>query len=173
MGTRGIDFAQLSLMDALDLAVLIEEEARDRYGELAEQLEVHHTPEAADFFRKMVVVEERHRAALDARRAGQFAAAPRKVTRAMLFDIEAPEYDEARANMTPRAALQAAMTSEVKAYSFFAAAVPRVKDAEVKKLFQELMEEEVAHQAWVKAELEKHPATPADAQDVSDEPVAH
>ena len=173
MTTRGIDFSQLSLMDALDLALLIEEEARDRYEELADQLEVHHTPDASAFFRKMVKVEELHRATLDKRRAELFQAAPRKVTRSMIFDVEAPEYDEARANMTPRLALQAAMKSEVKAYHFFAAAVPRVKDAAVKKLFEELMEEEIAHQSWVKAELAQHPETPADQQDMSDEPVAH
>ena len=43
----GIDFAALSLKDALDLAVLIEEEAKERYEDLAEQMELHHTPEAA------------------------------------------------------------------------------------------------------------------------------
>ena len=31
MTTRGIDFKALSLKDALDLAVLVEEEAKERY----------------------------------------------------------------------------------------------------------------------------------------------
>ena len=37
--TRDIDFATLTLMDTLDLAILIEEEARDRYQEFVEQLQ--------------------------------------------------------------------------------------------------------------------------------------
>jgi len=36
--TLGIDFASLSLKDALDLAVLVEEEARERYEEFADQM---------------------------------------------------------------------------------------------------------------------------------------
>jgi rubrerythrin len=35
--TRHIDFARLSLKDALDLAVLIEQEAEERYEELHHQ----------------------------------------------------------------------------------------------------------------------------------------
>src|SRR5206468_1401602 len=60
----GIDFAALSLKDALDLAVLIEEEAKERYEDLAEQMELHHTPEAARFFRFMASNEEKHHAEL-------------------------------------------------------------------------------------------------------------
>ena len=42
---RGIDFNTLSLQDALDLAILIEEEAKDRYEELAAELmELDKTP---------------------------------------------------------------------------------------------------------------------------------
>ena len=38
-----IDFANLSIKDALDLAVLVEEEAEERYRELADNLEFHNT----------------------------------------------------------------------------------------------------------------------------------
>ena len=50
MATQGIDFSQLSAQDALDLAILIEEEAEERYQEFAHQMDVHHTPDAAGFF---------------------------------------------------------------------------------------------------------------------------
>ena len=91
--TKGIDFAALSLQDALDLAVLIEEEARDRYEEFADQMDLHHTPEAARFFRVMMKNEEKHRADLMERRTALFQHAPVVVTRNMIFDIEAPDYD--------------------------------------------------------------------------------
>lgn len=172
MPTQGINFQNLSLKDALDLAVLIEEEARDRYLELAEQLETHHTPEAAVFFRKMVRVEEIHRSQLDKRRHELFGDAPMTVTRAMIFDVEAPEYDEARADMSVKAALQASMRSEKKAHDFFARALPEVRDEAVKALFSELRDEELEHQRWVQLELDRAPGEVNPAFDDSDEPVA-
>ena len=51
MPIRGLDLATLSLLDALDLAILIEDEARERYEEFAAQMDQHRTPEAARFFR--------------------------------------------------------------------------------------------------------------------------
>ena len=173
MTTRGIDFANLSLVDAIDLAVLIEEEARDRYEELADQLELHHTADAARFFRKMVKVEEMHRAELAARRAELFGEQATNVGRAMIFDIEAPDYDVARASMSVREALEAAMRSEVKAHDFFVEAIPRVSDPDVRALFDELREEEVEHQQWVQIELDRTPASTEPDGDWSDDPVAH
>ena len=41
MATRGIDFQTLSLMDALDLAILIEDEAQERYEDFAAQMDQH------------------------------------------------------------------------------------------------------------------------------------
>lgn len=168
-----IDFATLTLRDALDLAVLIEDEAKERYEEFAVQMEQHRTPEAAQFFRFMAKNEERHRDDLASRRAELFGGAPATVTRGMLFDVEAPEYDEVRAFMTRREALQAAFRAEKKAYTFFVQALPRVQDAKVRTLFEELRAEEVQHQQLVLAELERTPPDPAlKADDVADEPVA-
>lgn len=159
--TRGIDFEHLGLRDALDLAVLIEEEAHDRYVEFAEQMEQHRSFEAARFFRFMAINEEKHRVALASRRMSLFGSEPMHVTREMLFDIEAPEYDDVRAFMTVRESLAAAMRAEVKAEAFFAAALARIPDAEVAALFAELREEEVEHQRLVQVELGKVPADPA------------
>ena len=171
--TKGLDFAALSLQDALDLAVLIEEEARERYQEFADQMEAHHTPEAAGFFRLMAVNEEKHRVELAARRQERFGDAPSAVTRAMLFDVEAPDYDEARAFMSPRSAMKAALQSEEKAYAFFAAALPGITNTEVKALFTELRDEEVVHQNLVRAELAKLPPdSDVRGDDFEDEPAA-
>ena len=167
-----IDYAKLTLKDALDLAILIEEEAQERYVELAEQLEQHRTPEAAKFFRFMSQNEEKHGAELARKRMRLFGDAPTSVTRAMIFDVEAPEYDEARAFMTARAALHVAFAAEKKAYQFFTDALPQV-NGEVKELFTELREEEVQHQRMVLAELEKTPPDHALATwGVPDEPTA-
>lgn len=170
--TKGIDFASLTLRDALDLAVLIEEEAKERYEEFAEQMELHHTPEAALFFRIMSKNEEKHRAELAQRRAQLFKDAPSAVNRNMIFDIEAPDYDEARAFMTPRQALTSALRSEEKAHAFFTGALPQVGDADVKKLFEELRGEEEEHKRMVQEQLARQPADPTlPADDFADEPV--
>ena len=171
--TPGIDFATLSLRDALDLAVLVEEEARDRYEELAAQLILHHTPEAAGFFTKMMRMEELHRKQLFDHRAKLFGGQPNTLRREMIFEVEAPAYDEVRMNMTHRQALEVALRSEQKAHEFFQSAIRTLASAEVKKIFEELCEEEVVHQRLVEAELAKLPLeAPGERYDFGDDPVA-
>jgi rubrerythrin len=159
---RGLDFSKLSLCDALDLAILVEAEAEERYVEFAEQMEIHHTPEAAEFFHFMAGNEAKHGAQLATRRQE-------------LFDVEAPEYDRARAFMTARQAMETALASEEKAHDFFVAALPRIGDPDVHALFVELRDEEVLHQELVWRELTKLPPDPPDVHpgDFADEPVAH
>jgi len=173
MAILGIDFSALTLKDALDLAILIEEEANRRYVEFAEQMLLHHSREAAPFFSFMAENEEKHRAALAERRAQLFRDEPSRVHPGMLVEVEAPEYDEVRAFMSKREALHVAFRAEKKAYAFFSEALPRLRHAGVKELFAELREEEVYHQKLVLAELEK---TPPESilriSDVEDEPVA-
>lgn len=170
--TRNIDFAKLTMKDALDLAILIEEEAYDRYGELADQLTQHDTPDAARFFRLMMANEEKHRAALAERRDVLFADAACGVTRAMIFDVEAPDYDEARAFMTLREALETALRAEQKAHAFFVGALAQVTDPGVRTLFEELAAEEVAHQELVRRELAKAPPDPPiPTEQFADEPT--
>ena len=67
-----IEFSTLSLKDALDLAILIEDEARERYEEFVDQLELHHTAEAAAFFRQMAANETKHGAELSERGKARF-----------------------------------------------------------------------------------------------------
>lgn len=171
--TRGIDFTKLSLREALDLAIAIEEEARDRYREFADQLTAHHTADAADFFARMARIEEIHRSTLAARREALFPSEPLATMRASIFDVEAPDYDEARAFMSVREALETALSSEEKAHAFFVGAIPQLRHAEVRALFAELRDEEVEHQQLVQAEIAKlapEPSAPGEAY--SDDPVA-
>jgi len=168
----GIDFEEINLRDALDLAVLIEEEARDRYRELAEQLAAHDTAEVAAFFSRMARIEEHHRTELLERRRTLFGTAPSHIDRSNLFDVEAPGYDEARAFMGVRQALETVLAAEIRAHDFFREALPRVKDPELKALFEELRQEEVHHQALVKAELARCPEQPDGSEAYADDPVA-
>jgi rubrerythrin len=169
-----IDFATLSLQDALDLAVLIEEEAKERYEEFAEQLKIHHTPEAAQFFISMAGNEAKHGADLQMRRHAIFGDAPRRVSRAMLWDVEAPDYDQSRMFMSARQAMDVALSCEIKAHDFFANALAYVRDPDVRTLFEELRSEEMEHQELVKSVMARLPQSDEiDADGFADEPVGH
>ena len=170
---KGINFASLSLMDALDLAILIEDEARERYEEFVDQMEIHHTAEAGTFFRTMAGNETKHGQQLSDRRRALFQADPSRMNRSMLWDVEAPDYDTTRAFMTVRQAMEVALQCEIKAYDYFAQALRYVVDPDVRRLFEELRDEERVHQDLVRKEIEKLPPdSGADPADYADEPVA-
>ncbi len=171
--TKSIDFGTLDIMDALDLAILIEEEAKERYEEFADQMELHHTPEAASFFRFMISNEEKHAQQLSDKRRALFHDAPTRMSREMLWDVEAPEYGEVRAFMSPRQAIEVALQCEVKAHDFFDSALQHVTDAQVRELFKELREEELEHKSLLEEEMAKLPAIPdVNPDDYADEPTA-
>jgi rubrerythrin len=117
--------------------------------------------------------EAKHGRELSARRVQRFGDAPRVVSRAMIFDVEAPDFDAARAFMGARAAMEAALDAEIKAHAFFVAALPAVQDAEVRALFEELRDEEVEHQELVRLELARLPkASGLSDEDFVDGPTA-
>lgn len=172
--TRAIDFRQISLCDAVDLAILVEEEAKDRYQELVDQMKLHHNEEVTRFFERMVQTELGHENILTSRRRTLFRDQPRKVTREMIFDVEAPAYDDARATMTVRQALGMACTAEKKARAFFDRALADIRDPEVCDFFTQLRDEEIQHLRLVEAQITKLPPEPViTADDVADEPVGH
>ncbi|MCK5539121.1 MAG: hypothetical protein KAI79_20025, partial [Bacteroidales bacterium] len=55
-----INFSQLTLMDALDIAIVVEIEAFERYTLFNEQLGHRYPEDAADIFRKMAISEKKH-----------------------------------------------------------------------------------------------------------------
>jgi len=165
-----IDMKSIGLQEALDLAVLIEEEARVRYLELADQMIKHDTKEPARFFQFMAGNELKHRDQLMEQRERLFAGVPVAVTLEDLYDVEAPDYDEVRAFMTPREALQVALRAEEKAEAFFTAALREVRDTAVKELFTELRDEETEHRRLVFQQLTKTPVEgPITLADTADE----
>ena len=142
---QDIDFGNLTLKNALDLAILVEEEAEERYREFVHQMETHHSPGVARFFRFMAVTEAKHGEELAERRQKLFGDAPREVERSMIFDVEAPEFYRTRAFMSVEEALDLAKDAENKAYEFFDKALPQIDDTTVRELFVELRGEEIEH----------------------------
>jgi rubrerythrin len=165
-----IDFSKLSLQDALDLAILIEEEAKERYEEFSKLVGGRYPGDADEAFREMARNEAKHGEELAERRKKLFRGAKRRVDRSMLDDVEAPDRGKPRVFMSPRQAFEVALESEVKAHDFFAEALKHVKDRGVKKLFGELKAEEKKHQAWLRRKIEKLPPGPDVEESAADEP---
>lgn len=171
--SNGIDFSSLSLRDTLDLAIFVEQEAKERYDDFAAQLDAHRTQEAAKFFRFMAANEIKHAERLSEKRRRLFGTEPSTADTSLLYDIEAPEFDAARAFMSVRAALDVAMEAEVKAYEFYDGALPQVTDGDVKELFVELREEEAHHQELIRETMAKVPEDDGfDPDDFVDAPAA-
>ncbi len=156
--SQEFDFSSLSLQDALDLAILIEEDAEERYLEFNRQLGSTRKDDAGDFFETMAQNEAKHGRELAAQRKTLFAANKSNVSHEMLDeirDVEAPSYEQTRSFMSYRHALEVALACEVKAYNFFDLALKSIKDQEVKRLFTLLRAEEVEHKNLVKKLLDK------------------
>ncbi len=151
-----IQFQNLDMMDALDLAILIEEEAKERYEEFVEQLGARYPGDASDVFAQMAKYEEEHHQQLLARRIKLFANKPVRVNRDMIWDVEAPSPSGPRTYMSPYQAMEIALEGEKKAHEFFCQALKVVTNQEVRILFEELRDEELAHQALLAKWMKKH-----------------
>lgn len=162
-----LDFSTLDLMDALDLAILIENEARDRYKFFAEQIGRRYAVDAASIFESMAKSEEKHGCQLSDRRQELFGDKPLRVSRTAIFDVEAPEVGAPRWNMSALKAFQLALASEEKAYWFYDQALKHVTNPAVRELFAELRDEETEHVRMVKEAIEALP--PGSDADIEDE----
>ena len=161
-----IDFSTLTLLDTLDLAILIEKEAHDRYSLFAEQLGA---TETGSVFRSMAENEKKHGEALAARRRLLFGDGPARYTRGDIFDVEAPDVGSPRWNMSEYNAYRVALHSEKKAWEYYDDALRSVKQPEVRALFEELREEEAEHVRMVEAIIAKlPPSAQEEAEDLDD-----
>lgn len=153
-----LEFSTLNLQDALDMAVLIEQEAEERYLQFVNQLGQRYPGDAAAFFSMMARNEQRHGFEIAERRRLLFGNAPSRITKDMIEDdIEAPETDKSTRYMSPREALDVAMESEIKAYKFYDGILPVIQDAGVREMIMTLRDEEAGHQALLsKKKAEYH-----------------
>ncbi|MBL7671470.1 MAG: ferritin family protein [Bdellovibrionaceae bacterium] len=164
-----IDFAKLTLMDALDIAVLIEHEAAERYLEFAELIGDRYRGDAGDFFKEMAGYEVLHGESLAQRRKDLFGKTPRNITAEMIWNVEAPDENRPRAFMSVRQAYEIAIESEEKAYNFFDKALAHLTEKETRELFEELRDEEAEHKKMLVQKLLAIPQT--EGPDLTDEDV--
>jgi demethoxyubiquinone hydroxylase (CLK1/Coq7/Cat5 family) len=117
--------------------------------------------------------EIKHAEKLAAQRKDLFGDEESSADTSMLYDVEAPDFDGARAFMSVRAALDVAMESEVKAYEFYHDALAEISDAKVTELFIELRDEEAKHQKLIHEIIAKMPKDDGfDPDDFVDAPVS-
>ena len=157
--STSLDLSKLSLMDALDLAILIEEEARQRYEMFASQVGGSGGRyDAGSFFSSMAENEAKHGTELLERRMALFGKVPMKVKLDDIYDVEAPDTGAPRRGMSIMQALEVGLAAEKKAYDFYDMALPGITDPEVRTLFTDLRDEETEHVEMLKAEMAKLPA---------------
>jgi rubrerythrin len=154
---EALDFKKIDLRDALDLAILIEEEAKERYQEFTKTVGGRYAGDASEVFRRMVINEEKHRDQLAQLRDSLFPGQPRRVTRDQIDEVEAPEQNKGRFSMSARRAMEIAIESEIKAYDYFARACREATDDKVRRLFTDLREEEREHREMLEKRLPDFP----------------
>ena len=161
MSTR-LDLSKLSLMDALDLAKLIEMEACHRYQMFASQFGYSGTYDAGSFFASMAENEAKHGQELEARRKNLFGDEPARLTLDDLFDVEAPDMGAPHRGMSLVEAFEVGLAAEKKAYDFYDMALPGITNQEVRDLFTELRDEETEHVEMLKEAMAKLTASAGD-----------
>ena len=158
MSTR-LDLSKLSLMDALDLAKLIEMEACHRYQMFASQLGHTGGYDAGAFFATMAENEAKHGQELEARRKALFGDVPAQLTLDDLYDVEAPDMGAPHRGMSTLQAFEIGVAAEKKAYDFYDMALPGITDTDVRELFTELRDEEAEHVEMLREAMTRLPSS--------------
>ncbi len=141
-------------------AVTVEEEAADRYDELAAAMEVHHNEDVAALFRRMAGYSRRHLAEATERAQRAGGLPELKPWEYQWGTGESPESGPVEAShylMTPHHALQLAMKAERGARDFYAGVAGRVDDPVIRAAAEEFAEEEAEHVAELERWLERYP----------------
>jgi rubrerythrin len=146
-----------SLPEFLAHAIAMEDEAAERYLELADMMEAHNNLEVSKLFRQMNHYSILHRDSIKKRAASVELpklrmADFRWVTPPEVADEEAFDY-----TLDPFHALQYARENEQRAAQFYQSVADDAQDDEVKRLAAEFAEEEQEHTAALDKMIESTP----------------
>lgn len=161
-----------TVAELLAHSLAIESEAEERYTMLAEQMEVANNEEVAALFRRLAEIEGKHVAKVHT------LAGDDPLPHIAPWDLhwrgqaapEAPQFDDVHYLMTPHQALELALQGECYAAEFFADVAANARDATVRKLAEELAEEEHEHVTLVEKWLARYPKPQRDWADDPDPP---
>ncbi len=162
-----------SLADLFAVAYQIEADAVERYKLLAEQMETHNNPELVAVFRDLARAEGIHAEEIR-RQAGDIDVVAHARKMAKWKKGESPEEADlgsAHYLMTPWHALQMALAGEERALAYFTYVVETTKDAQVKEMAKEFVEEEAEHVNLCHRLLRKYPAPEGEAWSQDPDPA--
>jgi rubrerythrin len=142
-------------------AVALEEDAMNRYRELADTMETHNNPEVAGFFHGMSKESAKHLA--EVRELAGDRALPDLAAWDFDWEEEAPEsasYEALHYRMDLRSAMELALVNERAAEAFYRQAEAVAKDDETAGLARAFAEEESEHAERLIARIAQLPASP-------------
>lgn len=151
-----VDFSRMDGRDALDIAIVIEDEAQLAYEHLADWVQSDGNTEAADFFKRMAVREKRHKEEITARRVELFGDVPARHDEAAPWEAEVPDYESLGREVSLEDAFNVAMGAETRAHDFYAEALEYIEAPEVVELFDWLRKAEIEHQRMLGEEMKRH-----------------
>jgi rubrerythrin len=154
-------------------ALALEQEAVERYGELADQMDVHNNPEVSGLFARMSSIEKIHVEKIKERAQGMDLPHIPPWEYKWL-DFEPPEQvpeTEVHYLMTPFHALSLALAAEERGYAFYQHVKNVIQDDAGRALAEELAEEELEHVSLMKKWLAKYPEPDSDWNEDPDPPV--
>jgi rubrerythrin len=162
-----------SLADLYAIAYQIEADAAERYSLLAEQMEVHNNPGLARIFRDLERAEGIHRDEI-VRMAGGVDIATHALAAANWRIGESPEAADlggAHYLMTPRAALEMALTGEEQAVAFFTQVLSGSTDPAIQRLAAAFVTEEKEHVELCHRLLRRYPSSDLRSGEDPDPPI--
>ena len=161
-----VDFSKMDGRDALDIAIVIEDEAQLAYEHLAEWVASDGNTEAAEFFSRMAVREKRHKTEIGERRRELYGDAPVRHDEDAPWQAEVPDYESVGKIVSLEEAFNVAMGAETRAHDFYADIARHAPDEAVRALAAEFADEEREHlgllSAWLESVPESEDETPLD-----------
>lgn len=160
------------LTDLLGAAYAIEDQARVRYGELADQLESHNNSEVAALFRRMAEIESLHAAKILALATDTKTPMAAKIAPISDRDegSETAPLSAVHYLMTPHHALSIMLTNERRAFRFYDAVARTAPSTAVRALARRLAKEEKEHIRLAREWLGRFPPPPSDWREDPDPP---
>lgn len=153
------DFSRLDAQDALDIAIVVEDEAQLAYEHLSAWVAGDGNVEAAEFFTRMAALEKRHKDAIVSRRELLFGDAPPRHDEAAPWQAEVPDYEALGREVSLEDAFQVALDAETRAHDFYSGALEYIDEPQIVELFEWLKKAEVEHKRLITDERNRHRGT--------------
>lgn len=163
-----------TLEELLAHAHTLESEAVERYEEMAEQMEVHNSPELTELFQKMAAVERKHVDKVE-HLAGDSALLHLAPWEYRWQSAESPEsvpVGQSHYRLTPYQALSLMIACEERAQAFFAEVARSNPESTLRTMATQMAEEEAHHAELLRQWRSRYPEPEPGWEVDLDEPVS-